>query len=436
MTGTDDAIRRTIICPVTFRSPKDEALVRDTIHEYNDACQVPADALWPARGSNTEYTDQAVQTKTYDAVRDETRLGSQHALLATHQAAQALRGVRERRANSKDTSKPEFASKTIRYDARSMTVFDDDSVSLATIKSRVRVDLRLPDAEAEDAFQREFIDDETWELSESTLTFTDGEAQLHIGFKKPNPNAESLSTVGNGTVLGVDLNVTGPFAVTSTGAFIGSADELNHERNEYEKRRGALQECGTRSAHLTVRSIGSRFSNWSEEWLHHRANALIAEAEDQDVDGIVFEQLDDIRERISNGKKFQQWAFARFIELVEYKVEAVGVWVDRVRSHYTSKECSECGYVADANRSGKAFDCVACQNHAHADYDAAKMVAKKYMRLHGERTSHGGGAACQPALKSGPLPADAGAVFSVAWEPAAVTDKSLPQQSEQFTASD
>ncbi len=126
-------------------------------------------------------------------------------------------------------------------------------------------------------------------------------------------------------------------------------------------------------------------------------------------------------------QKFQQWAFARFIDLVEYKAEAAGVWVETVRSHYTSKECSECGYVTDANRSGKAFDCAACDNHAHADYDAAKMIAKKYMRLHGEQTSHSGGAACQPALKSGPLPADATAVFAVTWEPATVTDKPLPR---------
>ena len=73
---------------------------------------------------------------------------------------------------------------------------------------------------------------------------------------------------------------------------------------------------------------------------------------------------------------------------------------------------------------------MACHNHAHRDYDAAKMVAKKYTRLHAERTSQGGGAACQPTLKSGQLPVDAAAVFAVAWEPG-VTDKPLPQQSER-----
>lgn len=256
MSGSDDLMRRTAIAPATFRSVDDEALVRETIYEYNDGCQIPADALWPARGNDSDFSNNNVQQKTYDTVRDETELGSQHAILATHQAAQALRGVRERRNNGKKVSKPEFAANTIRYDSRTMTLFDDDSVSLATIESRVRVDLDLP--HETDGFQRSFIENDAWELSESTLVFRDEQAYLHLGFKKENPNAEALSAVGNGTVLGVDLNATGPFAVTSTGCFIGSSDELNHERSEYEKRRGAMQECGTRSAHLSICSIGDR----------------------------------------------------------------------------------------------------------------------------------------------------------------------------------
>lgn len=67
--------------------------------------------------------------------------------------------------------------------------------------------------------------------------------------------------------LGVDLNVDGYLAVTSTGAFFGNADYLNHKRDEYERRRGNLQQTGTRSAHLTIKSIGSRFARWSADYL-------------------------------------------------------------------------------------------------------------------------------------------------------------------------
>lgn len=74
------------------------------------------------------------------------------------------------------------------------------------------------------------------------------------------PEAD-MSAVESGTVLGVDLNVDGSLAVTSTGTFLGNADFLNHKRDEYERIRGNLQETGTRSAHLTMQSLGNRFSN-------------------------------------------------------------------------------------------------------------------------------------------------------------------------------
>jgi len=51
------------------------------------------------------------------------------------------------------------------------------------------------------------------------------------------------------TVLGVDLNVDGSLAVTSTGVFIGNADEMNHRRREFEKTRGSMHQTGARGRH-------------------------------------------------------------------------------------------------------------------------------------------------------------------------------------------
>ncbi|MEF8882361.1 MAG: transposase [Halapricum sp.] len=177
-----------------------------------------------------------------------------------------------------------------------------------------------------------------------------GVEKLKKGEKTSQPHFESWSVVydkrsatfnddhdQNGVVLRVDLNVTGAFAVTSTGAFIGSADYLNHKRDQYEQRRGRLQQTGTRSVHLTIKSISSKFADWSLDWLHNRANELIEEAHIADVDGIIFEDLTHIRENIANGSQFQQWAYKKFVELVEYKVESTVLFVDFVNPAYTSR---------------------------------------------------------------------------------------------------
>jgi len=67
--------------------------------------------------------------------------------------------------------------------------------------------------------------------------------------------------------------------------------------------------------------------------------------------------------------KFQQWAVAKFIELVEYKVEDTDLFVDTVNPAYTSQRCSQCGFVHQDNRSDKSFECLKCDYEVNADYN-------------------------------------------------------------------
>jgi putative transposase len=189
------------------------------------------------------------------------------------------------------------------------------------------------------------------------------------------PEADT-STIENGAVLGVDLNVDGSLAVTSTGAFLGNADYLNHKRDEYEQRRGRLQQTGSRSAHLTSQSIGSRFARWSEDYLHRVSKAIVREARRYGRSAIAFEDLENIRERISNASKFQQWAFRTIQKNTEYKAEEYGVLVDTVQPAYTSQRCShsECGFTHEDNRDDDEFECLKCGKELHADYNAARNI--------------------------------------------------------------
>jgi hypothetical protein len=78
------------------------------------------------------------------------------------------------------------------------------------------------------------------------------------------------------------VNVDGSFAVTSTGAFIGNADEMNHRRREFEKTRGAMQQTDTRSAHLSIQSMQDREHRWMQDELHRASNQILEEARDDD----------------------------------------------------------------------------------------------------------------------------------------------------------
>ena len=269
--------------------------------------------------------------------------------------------------------------------------------------------LKLPDGE--DNPQEWYFESDEWEWTTATLTRDGGDFYLNVTCEK-QVSDEELQTE-NGMVLGADLNVTGPFIATSTGEFIGSADQLNHWRNEYENTRGGLQECGTQSSHNTLQSVSGSFTKDSEQWLYERANELVEHAVERGVDGIVFEDLDGIRERMSDDKKFQQWAFGKIVEFVTYKAKEHEIFVDDVPSAYTSQECSRCGYVSRDNLDGKRLCCESCGRSVHRDYDAGVSIAVKYVRLHAGQTCQSGGVLVTAALKSGTLDASMSAVSSV-----------------------
>lgn len=127
----------------------------------------------------------------------------------------------------------------------------------------------------------------------------------------------------------------------------------------------------------------------------------MAEAAEHDCSVIAFERLTHIREHIARGKKFQQWAFRRLYEYVEYKAEERGIGVEQVNPQSTSQRCSKCGFTHPDNRDEKAFRCLKCGYEVHADYNAAKNIATRYVRR-GPK-SRGGRATSQLALKSGTL---------------------------------
>jgi hypothetical protein len=163
----DDYVRRTAITRLSVTDEQRE-LLEQTIIEWKRGCQLATDMAW---GKCSAKSD--VQPLAYDTIREQTDLGSQHAILATHQAAQAITGCVERRSNGKKVSKPTFTAPTVKYDTRTMTLFDDGTVSLSTTESRVRCELALPDAD--DGYQRQYLDSNTWSVTESTLTAHDGD---------------------------------------------------------------------------------------------------------------------------------------------------------------------------------------------------------------------------------------------------------------------
>ena len=384
-------------------SDEDNEVLDETFEQFRHAAQHVTDHGWDDNPYEITGTKNTLHHETYSDVREKLSLQSSLVQSARNLAATALGNCKDRIIeDGKKASKPEFRGSVVVYNGRTIT-YNDDHVSLATTGKRVTAEYVTPVNEEGTPFEDYWTDE--WEKAEATLHKRDGTYYLHVAVKKNvEPSCDEESE--NGVVLGVDLNVDGYVAVTSTGAFLGNADYLTHRRDEYERRRGNLQRTETRSAHLTIQSIGDRFARWSADYLHRVSKAIVQEAVENECTAIAFENLTHIRGRISNASKFQEWAFRELQRHVDYKAEEYSIEVDDVAPAYTSQRCShgECGFTHEDNRDGEEFECQKCGKQLHSDYNAARNIGWRLVQ-HWLK-SGAGRASSQLALKSGTVNAN------------------------------
>lgn len=363
-----------------------------------------AEWAWRYPDEDCVTSKSDAEAALYDDLRDET--DELHANLVQKAIKRTIKDIDnavDRLADGEHTSRPEYDTFSIVYDKRAAT-YHRDKVSLATDNGRVRCEYDLPE-NPEGTPHGEYLLNDDYSFATSTVHY-DGEAdEFYLNaVMKRGLDAGSPEKAEDANVLSVDCNVDDHIAVTSTGRFLGNADYLNHKRREFEKRRASLQQTGTRSAHLTYQHIGDRFGRWSRDYLHRVSKAIVQEAHRHDCTHIAVENLEQIRERISDGKKFQQWAFNELQEQVAFKAAEYGIVVETVNPQYTSRQCSKCGCTLKENRDDQHFECLDCSYTANADYNAAKNVARKLaLKLQRGQTSPAGGAFCQYALKSGTM---------------------------------
>jgi len=184
----------------------------------------------------------------------------------------------------KKTSQPEFDVWSVVYDKRSAT-FNDDHATLSTPNGRVTVEYVLRPGGREETPLGRYYGADDWDASSATLQYDEQDDVL------PARHAEEPRLQGWPERNAKPGHVMTP---ARTGGSRRGFERDWHVRRHLHGRSSSAQrttsptnatvrtpswtpqQTGTRSAHLTIQSIGSRFSDWSLDWLHNRANDLIA----------------------------------------------------------------------------------------------------------------------------------------------------------------
>jgi putative transposase len=152
-------------------------------------------------------------------------------------------------------------------------------------------------------------------------------------------------------------------------------------------------------AHKVTRAIADRYPAIAVEDLDVRSMTCSAR-------GTVDEPGRNVRAKAGLNRAIADSGWGQLRELLAYKLEERGGQLVAVPAQHTSQTCVECGYRAAENRPSRAlFACAACGHQAHADVNAARVIARRgEQKLYGSGETRVEDAAMAAPTKPNPLP--------------------------------
>jgi hypothetical protein len=89
-----------------FPTRHDHELLPATVSEWFDGCNIASNLAW-----ENKHTQAGVRNIATDTVQADTKLGSQHSILACHEVAGSIQSWIKKRNKSKRATQPYFTSK-------------------------------------------------------------------------------------------------------------------------------------------------------------------------------------------------------------------------------------------------------------------------------------------------------------------------------------
>ena len=348
----------TLSCKLVVPPPV-AARIDATLEAFAQACNFVAD--WG--NEHKKHRQYDLHKGCYRDIRE--RFG-----LSANLAVRAIARVAPRLANAK-TRHSRFKPTSIDYDARIFKLdVSSETVSLRLIEGRCILALALGD------FQRERLAGQR----PTSATLKKGRKNryyLDVQVKEEAPPTQDADDT-----LGVDLGIR-HIATDSAGhQFQGQdlADYRQHRAN-VRARLQAKADTGSKQTRKACRRALKRLSGRERRHQkrinHEISKQLVAYAKKHGL-AIVLEVLKGIRDRCrfhkGQRRALHSWAFYQLQQFVEYKAQSAGGRVLHVDPRYTSKTCADCLHVGVRRQDD--FSCKNCGQRSHADFNAARNIAR------------------------------------------------------------
>ncbi len=347
---------RTIALTLRPDAAQADALAR-LQRQFNAACTYISGVAWEAQ----EFNKVRLQRLTYATVRADYGLMAQHAIRAIAVVADSYKTDKERKHTFRSTA-------AVVLDTPRLYRIIHNRASITTLDGRIKVQLGIG------GHQRQMLKD-AMKLAEADLVCDEkGRWRLKVCAHCPD-----APTSAPRDVLGVDLGIV-TIASDSDGVQYSGAKVLGL-RARYAHMRRKLQKKGTSSARKLRRKRSKREHRFQADVNHVISKAIVQRAASSSR-AVALEDLTHLRTRVrlhrSQRRTHSSWSYADLRAKIAYKGAMHGVVVVAVDPRYTSQTCSWCGHCERANRqSQSSFLCRSCGFAAHADLNAAHVIADR-----------------------------------------------------------
>jgi transposase len=199
----------------------------------------------------------------------------------------------------------------------------------------------------------------------------------------------TVHTAPDAPVVGIDVGIAN-FLTTSTGKHYGSFHGKLRERQkrdrEKRRRKAKLRKClekkGVQKLPSTSSKSGQRLTRYVRQEINRAVNKCFAEHPDAQF---AYEQLSvatmKFKARAMNAYLLAS-NLAHIPKQIAWNAAKRGRRATRVKSAYSSQECSMCHYPDRANRPDQQmFCCVVCGFQTHADLNAAINIERRVIPI-------------------------------------------------------
>jgi len=214
-----------------------------------------------------------------------------------------------------------------------------------------------------------------------TLNKRDGTWWLTLTYDTIIP----IQTKPDAPVVGIDVGIA-TFLTTSTGkhygTFHGKLRDRQKRDREKRRRKAKLRAClkkkGVQKLPSTSSKSGQRLARHVRQSINRAVNECLQGHEGYQI---AYEQLSvktmKYKARAMNAY-LRASNLAHIPEQLAWSTAKQGIRATKVKSAYSSQECSVCHYVDRANRPNQqTFCCKACGQRMHADENAALNIAQR-----------------------------------------------------------